>query len=343
MNLVCKHINHMSNYNNINYHKISTKIIVTLIISVLCHHSTNAEDMPKPPVKISKYPVSIRKYDHKSQHYNDHIPPVYPKQTPKNYTKKISNKKNQQSYPNQQKKQTSLSKNDHLAKTKSQIELTYPRPQLLCDIYKNHMLKGTYIPKKTSIMPKRKFEVKNETAYTTSTAKIRKKNPNIHKNIFSHSKINSNQIIKSIRNKNNNDSHSAINNTKKSEKYLWPVIGNTVDFFRNKNGIDIFVPSNTPIQAAKDGIVIYAGNDLVELGNMIIIRHDKSTATVYGHANVIYVKKGQRVIGGQKIGLSGTSGNTEQPEVYFEFRRNSIAMNPIDFLKQKPQMYDNQK
>ncbi|MBA5723810.1 M23 family metallopeptidase [Candidatus Liberibacter sp.] len=139
---------------------------------------------------------------------------------------------------------------------------------------------------------------------------------------------------KTIQNRTEQSSSNKINSGKeKPDKYLWPAIGKVVDSFQKNNGIDIFVPSNTPIKAATDGTVIYSGNVLVELGNIVLIRHDNSMVTVYAHASVLHVSKGQQVRRGQIIALSGMSGNTQKPKVHFEVRKKSIAVHPINFLE----------
>ncbi len=71
-------------------------------------------------------------------------------------------------------------------------------------------------------------------------------------------------------------------------KYRWPVrgavisgFGENVDGNRN-DGINISVPEGTPIKAAENGVVIYAGNGLKQLGNTVLVRHDDGKVTVYG-------------------------------------------------------------
>ncbi|MEG8098674.1 murein hydrolase activator EnvC family protein [Candidatus Liberibacter brunswickensis] len=127
----------------------------------------------------------------------------------------------------------------------------------------------------------------------------------------------------------------------KTRKYLWPVTGDTINFKRNNNGIDIIVDPNTSIKAAEDGIITYVGNDLVELGNIILIRHDNSIVTVYSNVNIPYVKKGQKVSRGDNIGSSGINENTKKHKFHFEVRKNAIEMNPLNFLEDKPYLQKN--
>ncbi len=121
-------------------------------------------------------------------------------------------------------------------------------------------------------------------------------------------------------------------------KYRWPVrgaviagYGSNVEGNRN-DGIDISVPSGTPIKAAENGVVIYAGNGLKELGNTVLVRHDDGTVTVYGNADALSVSRGQKVQRGQTLASSGMSGNAKRPQVHFEVRKDATPVNPMTFL-----------
>ncbi|TCL67288.1 murein DD-endopeptidase MepM/ murein hydrolase activator NlpD [Rhizobium sp. BK251] len=122
-------------------------------------------------------------------------------------------------------------------------------------------------------------------------------------------------------------------------KYRWPVRGAVVAGFGanvdgNRNdGIDISVPEGTPIKAAENGVVIYAGNGLKELGNTVLLRHDDGTVTVYGHADALSVSRGQKVQRGQTLATSGMSGSAKRPQVHFEVRKDASPVNPMTFLE----------
>ncbi|MDE1995454.1 MAG: peptidoglycan DD-metalloendopeptidase family protein, partial [Rhizobiaceae bacterium] len=122
-------------------------------------------------------------------------------------------------------------------------------------------------------------------------------------------------------------------------KYRWPVRGAVVAGYganvngSRNDGIDISVPEGTPIKAAENGVVIYAGNGLKELGNTVLVRHDDGTVTVYGHADALSVTRGQKVQRGQTLATSGMSGDVKQPQLHFEVRKNSAPVNPMTFLE----------
>lgn len=122
-------------------------------------------------------------------------------------------------------------------------------------------------------------------------------------------------------------------------KYRWPVTGAVIaSYGQNVNGsrndgIDISVPEGTPIKAAENGVVIYAGNGLKQLGNTVLVRHDDGKVTVYGHASNISVSRGQKVQRGQAIATSGMSGDAKRPQVHFEVRKDASPVNPVTFLE----------
>ncbi len=122
-------------------------------------------------------------------------------------------------------------------------------------------------------------------------------------------------------------------------KYRWPARGAVIANFgsniegKRSDGIAISVPTGTPIKAAENGVVIYAGNGLKELGNTVLIRHEDGKVTVYGHADSLSVQRGQKVQRGQTIATSGMSGNVSRPMLHFEVRKDAAPVNPITYLE----------
>jgi murein DD-endopeptidase MepM/ murein hydrolase activator NlpD len=119
----------------------------------------------------------------------------------------------------------------------------------------------------------------------------------------------------------------------------WPVQGKVVSAFgsnsggKPNDGIDISVPSGTAVKAAENGVVIYAGDGLKELGKTILVRHSDGVVTVYGHVSELNVKRGETVRRGQQIASSGMSGAAKQPQLHFEVRKNSKPVNPSTYLQ----------
>ena len=109
-------------------------------------------------------------------------------------------------------------------------------------------------------------------------------------------------------------------------KMRWPVRGRVISSYgkgsgAESDGIDIAVPEGTPVKAAENGVVIYAGNGLKEFGNTVLVRHEDGLVTVYGHTSEIKVQRGQKVKRGDDIALSGMSGTTDAPKLHFEVRK----------------------
>lgn len=134
------------------------------------------------------------------------------------------------------------------------------------------------------------------------------------------------------------DTASAAPNSTGIGKMRWPVRGRVIGNFgkgggRSNDGIDIAVPEGTPIKAAENGVVIYAGDGLKDFGNTVLVRHDNGLVTVYGHASELDVKRGDKVKRGQEIARSGMSGTTDTPKLHFEVRKNSAPIDPSSYLE----------
>ncbi|MEP4422761.1 MAG: M23 family metallopeptidase, partial [Nitratireductor sp.] len=95
----------------------------------------------------------------------------------------------------------------------------------------------------------------------------------------------------------------------------------------------IAVPEGTPVKAAENGVVIYAGDGLKEFGNTVLVRHEDGLVTVYGHASELKVARGDKVRRGQEIARSGMSGSADLPKLHFEVRKDSVPVNPTGYLE----------
>jgi murein DD-endopeptidase MepM/ murein hydrolase activator NlpD len=118
--------------------------------------------------------------------------------------------------------------------------------------------------------------------------------------------------------------------------FIWPVSGPVTSPFgwrwgRMHEGIDIAVPSGTPVHASASGRVIYAGW-LGGYGNLVVIDHGGGIATAYGHNTSIVVGTGSSVSQGQVVAYSGSTGHSTGPHVHFEVRVNGSAVDPMGYL-----------
>jgi murein DD-endopeptidase MepM/ murein hydrolase activator NlpD len=120
--------------------------------------------------------------------------------------------------------------------------------------------------------------------------------------------------------------------------FRWPVRGRVIGEFGSKpsgqqnDGINVAVPVGTPIKAAEDGVVAYAGNELKTYGNLVLIRHANGFVTAYAHASEILVKRDEQIKRGQVIAKAGQTGNVSAPQLHFEVRKGSSPVNPMPYL-----------
>jgi len=102
-------------------------------------------------------------------------------------------------------------------------------------------------------------------------------------------------------------------------------------FFPGHTGIDLQAPTGTPVYAAANGTVIFAGWSNWGYGNSIVLAHG-ALFTLYGHLSRINVSCGQQVSAGTPIGAVGTTGNSTGPHLHFEIRPNGVPVNPVQYL-----------
>jgi murein DD-endopeptidase MepM/ murein hydrolase activator NlpD len=76
-----------------------------------------------------------------------------------------------------------------------------------------------------------------------------------------------------------------------------------------------------------DGVVEFAGVQN-GFGNVVKIKHQNLTSTVYAHLSKINVRSGQAVSQGQGIGLVGMTGWATGPHLHFEYRVNGVYQDP---------------
>jgi len=120
--------------------------------------------------------------------------------------------------------------------------------------------------------------------------------------------------------------------------FRWPVRGRIIAGFGptpnglQNDGINVAVPEGTPIKAAEDGVVAYAGNELKGYGNLVLVRHANGFVTAYAHASEILVKRGESVKRGQVIAKSGETGNVTSPQLHFEIRKGATPVDPAQYL-----------
>jgi murein DD-endopeptidase MepM/ murein hydrolase activator NlpD len=122
------------------------------------------------------------------------------------------------------------------------------------------------------------------------------------------------------------------------QSFRWPVKGRVIAGFGPKpnggqnDGINLAVPEGTPVKAADDGVVAYAGNELKGYGNLVLIRHSNGFVSAYAHASELMVKRGDAIKRGQVIANAGQTGNVTSPQLHFEIRKGSTPVDPTKYL-----------
>lgn len=124
-----------------------------------------------------------------------------------------------------------------------------------------------------------------------------------------------------------------------SSKFLSPVRGKIISNYGAKknglhnDGINIAAARGTSVIAAENGVVVYAGNALKGSGNLVLVRHENQWMTAYGHLDRISVAKGQVIKRGSILGKVGSTGSVATPQLHFEVRRGTTAMNPTKYME----------
>ncbi len=122
-------------------------------------------------------------------------------------------------------------------------------------------------------------------------------------------------------------------------RFLWPLQGEQVAAFgpqgdgRHNDGINIAAARGTTVVAAENGVVAYAGNELRGFGNLLLIKHSDDWITAYAHNDRLLVSAGDSVTRGQAIAEVGATGSVAQPQLHFEIRKGTRAVDPMPLLE----------
>jgi murein DD-endopeptidase MepM/ murein hydrolase activator NlpD len=126
-------------------------------------------------------------------------------------------------------------------------------------------------------------------------------------------------------------------------EFIWPVEGTLTSLFGTRDhmmgggsaqfhaGIDIAVPAGTPVQAAQEGIVVFAGYHGA-YGKAVKLDHANGYATLYAHNARLLVHVGQAIKAGQVICVSGSTGRSTGPHVHFEVHKDGWPVDPLSYL-----------
>ena len=116
-------------------------------------------------------------------------------------------------------------------------------------------------------------------------------------------------------------------------RWLWPASGTVSRRFagdRNK-GLDLVGQRGDPVVATADGVVVYAGSDVTGYGALLIVKHNDTYLSAYGHNDALLVNEGAFVAAGETIARMGST-SAESVKLHFEIRRNGIPIDPMTLL-----------
>lgn len=120
--------------------------------------------------------------------------------------------------------------------------------------------------------------------------------------------------------------------------WLWPADGTVISRFSTattlNKGIDIAGKIGQPVKATAKGTVVYAGSDLRGYGELLIIKHNDTFISAYGHNRRLLVSEGQAVSAGQQIAEMGSTG-TDRVKLHFEIRRQGTPVDPLQYLPKR--------
>lgn len=98
-------------------------------------------------------------------------------------------------------------------------------------------------------------------------------------------------------------------------------------------GMDIAVATDSYIRASGAGQVLRTGEDPI-YGRFVVLEHGQGYQTVYAHASMIMVDRGQTVRRGEVIGLTGSSGRSTAPHLHFEILLDGLPLDPLTLVQQ---------
>jgi len=120
-------------------------------------------------------------------------------------------------------------------------------------------------------------------------------------------------------------------------QWQWPVSGGTATLTSRPNGgqgLTVSGQLGEEIHAAAAGRVVYTGSGLLGYGQLVILKHNETYLSAYGHTQSVAVREGDAVVAGQRIATMG-AGPQGDAMLYFEIRINGTPGNPLSFLPRR--------
>ena len=119
-------------------------------------------------------------------------------------------------------------------------------------------------------------------------------------------------------------------------RWHWPSAGRVIRMYSSNRhkGIDIAGKRGDPVKAVAAGKVVYAGTGVTGYGSLLIIKHNETYLSAYGHNERLLVLENTNIQAGQQIATMGSSG-TDTVKLHFELRRRGRPIDPLTLLPRR--------
>lgn len=120
------------------------------------------------------------------------------------------------------------------------------------------------------------------------------------------------------------------------DRWSWPAEGKVSRAYsaERHKGIDLDGERGSPVMATAAGVVVYAGTGVTGYGALLIVKHNDTYLSAYGHNDALLAAEGQQVSAGQVIARMGST-SSDSVKLHFEIRRNGRPVNPTSLLPQR--------
>ena len=120
------------------------------------------------------------------------------------------------------------------------------------------------------------------------------------------------------------------------DRWSWPADGEVSRSFSESlhKGIDVSGERGAPVRATAPGMVVYAGTGVTGYGALLIVKHNDTYLSAYGHNDALLAGEGEQVSAGQVIAKMGST-SADSVKLHFEIRRNGVPINPATLLPRR--------
>jgi murein DD-endopeptidase MepM/ murein hydrolase activator NlpD len=130
--------------------------------------------------------------------------------------------------------------------------------------------------------------------------------------------------------------------------WIWPVVGRISGVYGSQRilngqprrphyGVDVAMPTGTPVVAPADAIVSVAHADMYFTGGTIILDHGHGVGSLYAHLSALDVVEGQRVARGERIGRIGATGRVTGAHLHWGMTWYAVHVDPALVVPPMPQ------